>query len=84
MCWCVGMCNVVVSGMYWYLLVSRLLEAFFHRFSSSVKLMVHLGGHQLGVHTNTVTPEVLAEYVWLDADGVTRSKTMTMTARSGA
>ncbi|CAE7627760.1 GLN1, partial [Symbiodinium necroappetens] len=24
---------------------------------------------------------VLAEYVWLDADGVTRSKTMTMTAR---
>ena len=25
---------------------------------------------------------VLAEYVWLDADGVTRSKTMTMTARS--
>ena len=25
--------------------------------------------------------EVLAEYVWLDADGVTRSKTMTMTAR---
>lgn len=28
--------------------------------------------------------EVLAEYVWLDADGVTRSKTMTMTARSGA
>ena len=26
-------------------------------------------------------PEVLAEYVWLDADGVTRSKTMTMTAR---
>ena len=23
------MCNVVVSGMYWYLLVSRLLEAFF-------------------------------------------------------
>ena len=28
--------------------------------------------------------EVLAEYVWLDADGVTRSKTMTMTARWGA
>ena len=27
--------------------------------------------------------EVLAEYVWLDADGVTRSKTMTMTARRG-
>ena len=26
---------------------------------------------------------VLAEYVWLDADGVTRSKTMTMTARQG-
>ena len=26
---------------------------------------------------------VLAEYVWLDADGVTRSKTMTMTARPG-
>lgn len=29
----------------------------------------------------TSVAEVLAEYVWLDADGVTRSKTMTMTAR---
>ena len=47
---CIGIC---------WLEVSRLLEAFFHRFSSSVKLMVHFGGHQLGVHTNTVTPEVL-------------------------
>ena len=32
---------------------------------------------------NKLSIEVLAEYVWLDADGVTRSKTMTMTARWG-
>ena len=30
---------------------------------------------------NKLSIEVLDEYVWLDADGVTRSKTMTMTAR---
>ena len=32
----------------------------------------------------TAFAKVLAEYVWLDADGVTRSKTMTMTARCSA
>mmetsp|Transcript_75539 Transcript_75539/g.119776 ORF Transcript_75539/g.119776 Transcript_75539/m.119776 type:complete len:782 (+) Transcript_75539:97-2442(+) len=39
------------------------------------------GGASALAKLRTFSGCVLAEYVWLDADGVTRSKTMTMTAR---
>ena len=39
------------------------------------------GGASALAKLRTFSKCVLGEYVWLDADGVTRSKTMTMTAR---